>query len=140
MAFLFRFHSDWRWILILAALITVTKALVGWLGRRPWDKLDDRLGMALTIAIDIQVLIGLLIWIGRGWAGQIPHAMSDSVLRFIAIEHPILMLIGIVLAHVGRSRSRRGGSDLAQHRAAAIFYLLSMAMILAAVPWGRLFN
>jgi hypothetical protein len=42
-------------------VVVVVKALVGWLGRRP-DWADDRLGMIYTIVIDIQFLIGLILW------------------------------------------------------------------------------
>jgi hypothetical protein len=140
MEFLKQFHSDWRWILLLVALITVVKAFFGWLRNRSWEKLDDRLGMAFTIAVDIQVLIGLVIWFGSGWAKLIPQAMSDSTLRFIAVEHPVLMLIGLGIAHFGRIRSRKASTSATQHRAAAIFYLLSLLVILAAIPWSRLFS
>jgi hypothetical protein len=60
------------------------------------------------------------------------QAMGDAGLRFIALEHPILMLISMAFAHVGRSRSRRGADLVAQHRTAFIFYALSL-LFLAAI-------
>ena len=49
-------------------------------------------------------------------------AMKDPLLRFFAVEHVTLMLIGVaLLVHVGRVRARKALTDQARHRAAAIF-------------------
>jgi hypothetical protein len=133
MGFLLSFHAFWRWVLLVIAAIVVIKSLVGWLGRQPWTQLDDRLGMAYVIAVDVQVLVGLLIWLfGPMGLRVLTQAMGDAGLRFIALEHPILMLISMAFAHVGRSRSRRGADPVAQHRTAFIFYALSL-LFLAAI-------
>jgi len=138
MTFFLHLHSFWRWVLLVVGLAAVIKALIGWLGNRPFEHLDDQLGMIFTIVLDIQVLLGLINWVGQGWAALIPQAMSNSALRFFAVEHPLIMLLALVVAHVGRVRSRRGETALSQHRAAAIFYALSLLLIISAIPWNRL--
>ena len=55
MAFVLQLHNIWRWVLLVAAIVVVIKALVGWLGKRPFTKLDDQLGMAFVTIVDIQV-------------------------------------------------------------------------------------
>ncbi len=117
-------HSWWRWVVLLVAAITVIKMLYGWLGRRPWTRLDDQLGMIFTIAIDIEVLLGLLVWI-------VTQAWTRGMVA--AFEHPITMLLAVVLAHVGRSRARKGADDAAKYRTSAIFYTVSFALILVGV-------
>lgn len=117
-------HSWWRWVVLVVAAITVIKMLYGWLARRDWASLDDQLGMIFTITIDIEVLLGLLVWIasqawGRGMAA--------------AFEHPLTMLLAVVLAHVGRSRARKAADSAAKYRTSAIFYTVSFALILAGI-------
>ena len=138
MTFFLHLHSFWRWVVLVVGLVAIVKAFIGWLGNRPFEHIDDQLGMMFTIVLDVQVLLGLINWIGRGWAAQIPQAMSNPALRFFAIEHPLTMLLALVVAHVGRVRSRRGETSLAQHRSAAIFYTLSLLLIISAIPWNRL--
>lgn len=48
LAFEFQLYVIWRWVLRSAALVGVIKALVGWLGKLPFSRLDDGLGMVLT--------------------------------------------------------------------------------------------
>jgi hypothetical protein len=130
MAFVLQLHAIWRWVLLVAAIVVVIKALVGWLGRRPFTRLDDQLGMAFTVIVDIQVFLGLIIWVfGPLGLRNLSQAMGNAALRFIVLEHPILMLIALALAHIGRVRSKKAADDTAKHRTSFIFYLLSFIFI-----------
>ena len=83
-------HMVWRWVLLAAALLAVGKALIGWLGKQPWGKLDDRLGMSYTITVDIQFLLGLILWfVGPFKITNAGALMSSQLARFYVIEHPL---------------------------------------------------
>lgn len=130
MAIVLQLHDIIRWVLLVAAIVVVIKALVGWLGKRPYTKLDDQLGLAFVIIVDIQVLLGLIIWLfGPMGLRNLSQAMGNAALRFIVLEHPILMLIALAFAHLGRSRSKKATDDDAKHRISFIFYLLSVLFI-----------
>lgn len=130
MAYILLAHAGVRWVLLAAGIVVVAKALIGWLGKQPFGKLDDRLGLVFTIVVDIQVLLGLIVWLfARPGLRDLAQAMSNSTLRFIVLEHPILMLIALVFAHMGRSRSKKATADATKHRVSLIFYLLSLVFI-----------
>jgi hypothetical protein len=61
-------------------------------------------------------------------------AMKNPGLRFWAVEHAFGMFLAVALAHVGRVRTRKAGS-LRRHRVAAIFFGLSLLLILLSIPW-----
>lgn len=133
-------HSLLRWLVLIAGLACVARAFAGWLGAKGWRPLDDRLGLLFTAGMDVQLLIGIVLYLFlspltaaalRDFGG----AMSNAGLRYFAVEHVALMLLALILAHLGRARSRRAREDAARHRAAAIFYLLAVLAILAAIPW-----
>ncbi len=122
-------HSLWRWVVLITAIAAIVKALVGWVSQQPWSRLDDRLGMIYTIALDVQVLIGLILYIlEQRWR------LADPFFTYV---HPIIMIFALALAHIGRSRSQRIENAVAKHRTAAIFFLLSFFLIVAAIPWQR---
>jgi hypothetical protein len=128
-AFLF-LHAWWRWLALAVGAFVTLKALVGGLGRRPWGKLDERLGLAYTIIVDLQTFSGLVIWLlGPIGLRNLAQAMGNSGLRFLALEHPLLMLIALALAHIGRSRIRKAQTDAIRHRTAFIFYSLSALFV-----------
>lgn len=133
-------HNLLRWLVILFGLIAVIRAFSGWLGRRPWGRSDDRSGMLFTVALDIQVLAGLLLYfaaspITLSALSDFGRAMSNAATRYFAVEHSLTMLVALAVAHISRAQSRRAGPEPAKHRRAAIGFTLAMALILAAIPW-----
>jgi len=133
-------HSLVRWIVVILALAAVVRAFIGWLGKQAWTPLDDRLGMWYTISLDVQLLLGLVLYIFLSPLAQAAFrdfgaAMSNPVLRFFAVEHILTMVVAVILAHVGRALSRRATEAQARHRRAVILYGLATLVILVAVPW-----
>ena len=133
-------HSWLRWLVLLAGLFAVGSALSGIAQKRGWGAMDNRAGLLFTIALDLQMLLGLVLYfllspLTRAALGDFGAAMGDSLLRFWAVEHVFGMLVGLVLAHRGRSRARAIQDPLKKHRAAAVFFVLALIAILASIPW-----
>jgi hypothetical protein len=136
-------HSLLRWLVLLAGLVAAVRGLSGWRSRRLWTLPDERAGFWFTLTLDLQFLLGLLLYVAlspltRGAFQDFGGAMRDSVLRFWAVEHVFGMVVGIALAHIGRSRIHKTGNDARRHRLAAIFYTLALLAILASIPWPGL--
>lgn len=119
-------HNIWRWLVLIAAVAAIVLALLAATGSRPWDATSDRLGLIFTITMDIQVLVGIIIWLlEQRWSG-------DAYLGYI---HPILMLGAVALAHVGRSRADKAQGSPVKGRTAAIFFTASLVVVLLAIPF-----
>ncbi len=132
-------HSWLRWVVIAAGLVAFIRAAAGASGRKPWRPSDDRAGFWFTMTLDVQLLLGLLLYVFLSpLTSQALHdfgaAMKAPGLRFWAVEHAFGMLIGVALAHVGRARARKADS-LRRHKVAAIFFGLALVVILASIPW-----
>ena len=133
-------HSWLRWVVIIAMLWTILRAVLP--GPRPWTPADDRSLRLSLIAIDVQFLLGLLLYIvlspfTRQAMADMGAAMKSPGLRFFAVEHLLGMVIGIALAHVGAARIRKA-PEQRRHRIAAIFFVLALLAILASIPWPGL--
>jgi hypothetical protein len=133
-------HSLLRWLVLFAGVLAVSRALTGILGPRPWTPTDARSGRLFVLSIDVQTLLGLVLYgilspITKGAFEDMVVAMRNSTLRFWAVEHIAMMLVALVLAHIGRARSKAASSDAAQHRQAAIFFTLALVIVFMAMPW-----
>jgi cytochrome c oxidase assembly factor CtaG len=133
-------HSLLRWLVIAFGLVAVWRAISGVSGRRPWTPLDDRAGRLFVMAVDIQLLVGLILYgllspITRAALADMGTAMKDATLRFYAVEHLAIMLGAVALIHIGRGRARKASVDAAKHRTAAIFFTLGLLLILIGTPW-----
>jgi hypothetical protein len=122
-------HNIWRWVVLLVGLGAIALAVMSATGARPWDGVSDRLSFFFTLAMDIQVLIGIVLWIGQQrWDGKEP---------FLSYLHPLLMLVAVALAHVGRARSDRAEGSRVKGQQAAIFFILSFVVIVMAIPIAK---
>jgi hypothetical protein len=133
-------HSWLRWVVLLTALLAVIRGVSGRMGRRAWAPADAAAGRWFTISLDVQVLIGLILYVFlspytmSAWSNM-PDAMRDSVARYWAVEHLAGMLVATALAHVGRARARKLSDPSRQHLQAAIFFGLALVVMLASIPW-----
>lgn len=130
-------HSWLRWAVLIAGIIAIVRAATA--KGRPWTPTDDRAVRWFTVVLDVQVLLGLLLyfWLSpftKTALEDFGAAMKTSGLRFWAVEHTFGMLIGVALAHIGAARIRKAPS-LRKHRVAVIFISLALLAILASIPW-----
>ena len=133
-------HSWLRWLVIIAVLWTILRAWVP--GPRPWTVTDDRSIRLSLIALDVQFLLGLLLyfWLSPFTTqamSDISGAMKSSGLRFFLVEHAFGMLLGLALAHIGAVRVRKAPPER-RHRLASIYFVLALLAILASIPWPGL--
>jgi uncharacterized Tic20 family protein len=141
-SFVLATHNIIRWFVLIFGIIAIIKAFIGWFGKKEWTDLDDKLGLGFTISLDIQVLLGLLLYvvfspITRTAFADIGAAMADSDLRFFLVEHILMMIVALVLAHIGRSRAKKADTDISKYKNTAIFFTIAMLLILASIPWDR---
>lgn len=133
-------HSWLRWAVILLGFVAVLRAVAGWQNRKPWTAGDEQIGFLATLALDLQVLLGLLLYFvyspyTRLAMDDFGNAMRSSDLRFWAVEHVFGVLVGLALMHIGRARAKKAANPIRKHRTIAIFFALGLIAILAAVPW-----
>ncbi len=119
-------HSFWRYGVLIAAVIGLVGAIAGWLGSMPPRETARRAGLIYIIALDVQLLIGIVIWLGRGGFGALPQPFR--------LEHPLVMILAAVAAHVGQVMARRAKTPKAAARAVAIAIAVSLVLVLVGIP------
>ena len=81
-------HNILRWVVLVAGLLAAARAIIGWRTDSDWSQLDNRLGLLFTVSFDIQVLLGIVMYlflspITTGAFSDIGAAMSNSEVRAI---------------------------------------------------------
>jgi hypothetical protein len=133
-------HSWLRWLVLLAVLMAVARAAGGVSTRRPWTPVDDRAGMWTTASLDLQMLIGIVLYgflspVTKSAFVDMAAAMRAAPIRFFVVEHPVGMIVAIALAHIGRGRVRKAATSEAKHKTALIFFGLALVVLLLSIPW-----
>ena len=126
-------HSGIRWIALIALVVAVIASLMGVINKKGLDR--KQLYSTALYALHLQILIGIALFFMSSKVRFEEGFMKDSVLRFFAIEHPLLMVIGVVLVTIGYSKAKKLDDPLRKSKKILIFYSLGLLLILLGIPW-----
>jgi len=139
-------HSYTRWIVLIVSLYTLFIMWRGFLQKREWTKTETILSRVFVWVFTLQFILGtILYFIPNGLAQtaidimrqDFSQAMGTKDLRFFGLEHPLQMVIAMLVVHLGSSRARKVSPSATQFRWAVICFTLGLLLILAAIPWWR---
>jgi hypothetical protein len=117
-------------------VLAVVNAIIGLSSKKEFGNKDLRVGLFTLIFSHIQLLLGLALYFGNGYASRISgEVMKDSDLRFVIIEHPITMILAIALITIGWSKHKKKEASAAKFKTFAIFYGLGLLLVLLRIPW-----
>jgi len=133
-------HSGLRYLILLFLITAIVKSLAGWLGKKPFGKSDNLIGILLLSFTHIQVLVGIVVYamsgnVKNGFA-DMAATMKNTGLRFWTVEHGMVMILVVLLITIGRIKSKKATTDELKHKKGAIFYIVSLVLIL----WAGLFK
>jgi hypothetical protein len=132
-------HSWIRWVAILAGIIATLAVLTSTPRSASADR-SDTWGLILMIALDLQMLLGLLLYFAlspttRTIFQDFGGAMRDPVARFWAVEHVTTMVIAVVLGHLGRVLGRKASTPAARRTRQLVCFGLSTLLMIVGTPW-----
>ncbi|QTD39311.1 hypothetical protein JL193_07445 [Polaribacter batillariae] len=134
-------HSYWAYLVLAILIFTVINAIIGLTQKKPFKDKDLRLGLFTLIVSHIQLLIGLGWYFMSPWYKALKNdaggAMADKTTRLLAVEHPIVMILAIVLITIGWSKHKKKATDAAKFKTFAIFYGFALLLILSRIPWNN---
>ena len=132
-------HSYWAYIVLAILIFTVVNAIIGLSKKKQFTDKDLRLGLFTLIVSHIQLLIGVALYIYEGRYANIAETMKVSEARLLALEHPLIMIIAIVLITIGWSKHKKKAEAAAKFKTFAIFYGAALFLVLSRIPWSNWF-
>lgn len=137
-------HSYWAYLVLAILIFSVINAISGLVKKKTFTDKDLRIGLFTLIISHIQLLIGLGWYFMSPWYNALKttgsEVMKDSATRLLAIEHPTVMILSIVLITIGWSKQKKKTESVAKFKTFVIFYGLALLLILSRIPWNNWFN
>ncbi len=135
-------HSFWAYLVLFLLLIVVFKAATG--SKKEFSDTDLRLALFTLIVSHIQLVLGLGVYFSSPAFKFIKEhgmgeAMKDSNVRLLAVEHPLMMILAIVLITIGFSKHKKKTTSPEKFKTLLIFYGLALVVILSRIPWSQWF-
>jgi hypothetical protein len=130
-------HSWLRWVALVAG-VAATIAVLRDNTPPPAASRADRWGLILMITLDIQMLLGLVMYLTvtlPSIQGRMAEVMKDSGARFFAVEHITMMMGAVIITHVGRVLARKSASADAKKMKLLVCFGIATVLMFLAVPW-----
>ena len=138
-------HSYWAYLGVLILIFAVIIFKLGWFQSKKFTIKEQRLALFTLIVFHIQLLIGLA-WYFMSPSYQalklmgMGEAMKNSQIRMLAVEHPIMMLLAIILITMGYSKHKKRTTDKSKFSTLMWYYGIALLLVLIRIPWKQWFD
>jgi hypothetical protein len=131
-------HSFLSYLVIGGLAVSIILALVGQFSGRPFTGRDRKLALIGLIPAHLQWIVGLVLYFisPMGLSSLSVEAMGNSLMRLYTLEHPVMMILAVVLITIGFALAKRGSDPKKQFRSIWVFYLVGLIFILSRIPWA----
>ncbi len=131
-------HSFLAYLVLLALAVALVHAVLGVTGKRPFTATSRKLVLFGLVFTHLQALFGLVLYFisPMGLNNLSGATMKDSAARLIAVEHPLMMLLAVILITIGYSKAKRATVDAQKFKLVSWFYGIGLLLILSRVPWA----
>ena len=137
-------HSYWAYLVLFMLLIATFNAIIGFAANKEYSATNFRIALFTLIVSHIQLLIGIILYFTSGnmgrWDGGMGEVMKNDTLRLYLVEHPLMMIIAIVLITVGYSKHKKKLTSRPKFKMLSIFYGFAFVVVLSRIPWSAWFN
>jgi hypothetical protein len=131
-------HSGWAYLLLLVLVIATINSIIGFIGKKEFGNKDFSLALIGLIVTHIQLLIGIVLYFTpqnlARWEG---FEMSNSTIRLLLIEHPLVMIIAVTLLTIGYSKHKKKIVSKGKFKMLALFYTLAFLAVVSRLPWSQ---
>ena len=128
-------HGLIPFLFFIVLLISIVRA---GLNKIPNAKKDLFLTLTLIFA-HIQLLIGLVLLIPMAAEVDWSAVMGNSASRFILVEHPLTMLIAVVLITVGKVKVKKIADNTKANKTVFAYFIVALVLVALRTPWDKLF-
>ncbi len=137
-------HHYWGYFVLILFTVLLINSFIGFIKKRDFDYSKDfRLALFTSIVLDIQIIIGLIVYFTSHYfegikSGYMGEYMKNAPDRLIVVEHPGMMLIALLFVHYGLRRLKKMPNGRQRFLDILIFYGIAFLLILARIPWSKI--
>ena len=129
---LMHLHHYLPFLFFIVLIISIVRS---GLNKIPNVKKDIFLTLTLIFA-HIQLLLGLVLLVNFISVAGI-H-MGEAANRFVTIEHPLTMIIAVVLITIGKVKAKKIADNAKANKTVFGHFMVALILIALRTPWDKL--
>ena len=133
-------HSWLRWAICFFFIVSIFRSLIGVLKRKDFEKTDSFFAIILVGFSHLQLILGLALYLFCSPFVSLDlenfkTTVSNPIMRFWTLEHPIMMILFVILIQVARIIVKKTTDPLKKHKKNLTFLLICVFILIAGSPW-----
>ncbi len=153
MTILLVLHNWLRWLILIGIILIIFKIIYDYFKIQKLEKnqvsnsnLETSISylkkffLIFTIMVDIQFTIGILLYFFNSSIMEslenISSIMKQKELRTIIIEHPIIMILFLVLIHLTNIKVKKL-QNKDQYKTIIVLLFICIGLLVTGIPWFR---
>jgi len=135
-------HSGWAYITVIILVFAVVNAFIGLTSKKEFKDKDLRISLFTLIVAHLQLIIGFIAYFLSAQFEYVLDngmgaAMKEPEIRLFVIEHPLMMILAIVLITMGFSKHKKQTTDNGKFKTIALYYGIALIFVLSRIPWSQ---
>lgn len=134
-------HNILRWVILIFLFVSIVKAYTGWKGKKSFSPAVKKIWLITLIVAHTTALLGIYqLFLGRIgiMTTMLPEGtsfMKDRMFRFFWLEHPLGMIVAVILITMGYGMAKKPVSDEVKYHKAFNYFLIALLVIIISIPW-----
>ena len=129
---LMHLHHYLPFLFFIVLIVSIVRA---GLNKIPNVKKDIFLTLTL-IFVHIQLLLGLVLLVNFISVAGI-H-LGEAANRFVTIEHPLTMIIAVVLITIGKVKAKKATDNTKGNKTVFTYFMIALVLVVLRTPWDKL--
>ena len=125
-------------LLFMLVLAVVKSFLVSYLGKDLCLEKCKILSITMILA-HLQLVFGIILFYKKSSEIDWSVVMSNTDSRYTFVEHPLMMLLAIILISVGRVKAKKIEDSKKSAKTIFTYFLIALILILLRTPFDKLF-
>ena len=132
-------HHYLPFLLIFMLVLAVVKSfLVSYAGKDLCLEKCKILSITMILA-HLQLVFGIILFYKKSSILDWSVVMSNTDSRYTFVEHPLMMLLAIILISVGRVKAKKIEDSKKSAKTIFTYFLIALILILLRTPFDKLF-
>ena len=130
------FHSGLAYLLLAGLVVAIIYAIAS--RKKNFTAGSRKVALIGLICAHLQFVLGIVLYFlsPLGASNLSGDAMKEKVSRLYILEHPLMMLIAVVLVTIGYSRAKKLNSNSKKYNSIILFYGIALILMLSVIPWN----
>ncbi len=129
-------HSYWAYLVLLSVSLITIITLVKAVKKEVADSNTKKIGFLTVMTVHLQLVFGIILYFISPMVVFGSETMG-AVLRLYALEHPLMMLLGIVLITIANIKLKKAEKMRMQ---IPILFFIGLLLLMSRIPYDVWFK